>query len=59
MSNDSKDQRPRDMSRISLEEEWEVRYWSKDLGCTPEELRKTVESAGTTAVEKVRDALKK
>ena len=43
---------PQDRSRISLTEDWEVRYWSDAFGVTPERLRQAVEKVGH-AVEKI------
>jgi hypothetical protein len=45
-----------DRKLISLEEDYEVRDWSKSLGCTPDELRAAVKAVGNSA-EKVRDYL--
>jgi hypothetical protein len=50
---------PRDRSRISLEQEYELRYWTKELGVTPEQLRQAVKDAGSNSVDKVRAHLKK
>jgi hypothetical protein len=49
MSDNLKDRGPQDRSRISLDEDWEVRYWSKELGCTTDELRKAVGAVGNSA----------
>jgi hypothetical protein len=59
MSDDLKDRGPRDRSRISLEQEHEVRYWTKELGCTVDQLRQAVKDAGSNSVDKVRAILKK
>ncbi|ANN80605.1 DUF3606 domain-containing protein [Bordetella flabilis] len=59
MSDDLKDRGPRDRSRISLEQEHELRYWTKELGVTPEQLRQAVKDAGSNSVDKVRAILKK
>jgi hypothetical protein len=45
-----------DSKRINLEQDYEVRYWSKELGVTPERLREAVKAAGTS-VEAVRKHL--
>lgn len=45
---------PQDSSRINVNEEHEVKYWTKALGVTKEELSKAVEKVGTSA-----DAVKK
>jgi len=42
----------------SLEEDYEVRDWTKNLGCTPAELREAVKAVGNSA-EKVREYLAK
>ncbi len=38
MADDLKLRRPQDASRISLSEDWEVRYWTQALGVSAEEL---------------------
>jgi hypothetical protein len=47
-----------DRKLISLEEDYEVRDWTKNLGCTPAELREAVKAVGNSA-EKVREYLAK
>ncbi|KWT70849.1 MULTISPECIES: DUF3606 domain-containing protein [unclassified Variovorax] len=47
-----------DRSRINLNEDYEVRDWSKSLGVTEDELRKAVAAVGNQA-DKVREYLKK
>jgi hypothetical protein len=54
MSDDLKERAPHDASRISLSEEWEVRYWTKSLGVGREELERLVRQRGNSA-----DAMKK
>jgi hypothetical protein len=44
-----KDRAPQDPSRISLAEEWEVRWWCDRFGCTEVALRRAVDTAGPTA----------
>lgn len=43
-----------DRTRINVNEDYELRDWSKKFGVTPEELREGVEAVGPTvaAVEK-------
>ena len=48
---------PRDRTRINVNEEWELRYWTKELGVTEEQLRNAVQKAGVS-VEAVRKQLK-
>lgn len=47
-----------DRKRINLNEDYEVRDWTKSLGVTEEQLRKAVEVVGDQA-DKVREHLKK
>jgi hypothetical protein len=51
-----RDYRARD--RINVHEEYELRYWTKELGVTPEKLKETVEKVGVMAIN-VRKALGK
>lgn len=57
MTDDSK-KTALDRKLISLEEDYEVRDWSKSLECTPGELRAAVKAVGNSA-EKVREHLAK
>jgi hypothetical protein len=52
MSDDLNKKRPQDASKISLKEEWEVRYWCNELGCTRQQLIDAVTAVGhsTSAV---------
>lgn len=38
---------PRDRSRIDIGDDDEVRYWSRTLGVTPEQLRAVVQAVGS------------
>jgi len=38
-----------DRKLISLQEDYEVRDWSKSLGCTPEQLKAAVKAVGPSA----------
>jgi uncharacterized protein DUF3606 len=40
---------PADRSRISLEEVWEVRWWTESLRVSEDELRKAVAAVGNSA----------
>jgi hypothetical protein len=57
MSDDTK-QTAQDRKRISLEEDYEVRDWTKSLGCTEAQLRDAVKAVGNSA-DKVREYLAK
>jgi hypothetical protein len=48
----------RERDRINLQEEYEVRHWTKELGVTPEKLKETVDHVGVM-VTSVREALGK
>jgi hypothetical protein len=56
MADDLKQRSPRDASRISLGEEWEVSYWTKTLGVSRERLEQLVREHGPSA-DAVRQAL--
>lgn len=58
MTDDLNNRGPQDRSRISLTEPHEVRYWTKALGVTEEELRRVVDKVGHMAAD-VRKALNK
>jgi hypothetical protein len=53
-----KDRGPRDRSRISLTEDWEVKYLSKNLAVSTKELKEAVHQAGHS-VNDVREYLRK
>jgi hypothetical protein len=38
-----------DRTRVSVEQEHEVRYWTEALGCTREELEQAVRTVGNNA----------
>lgn len=58
MSDDFKQRHPQDSSRISTSEDWEVRYWTKALGVSEEELKRLVKQHGNSAAA-IRKALGK
>lgn len=58
MSDDKSIRGPQDASRINLSEDYEVRYWTKELDVTEERLRQLVKDHGVS-VEAVRSALGK
>jgi hypothetical protein len=58
MSNDTTKRDYRDRDRISVHEDYELRYWTKELGVTPEKLKQTVEKMGVMVAD-VRKALGK
>lgn len=58
MADNLNERGPQDRSRINVNEEWELRYWSKSLGATPEQLRAAVDQVGPM-VDKVREHIAK
>jgi uncharacterized protein DUF3606 len=58
MSDDVSKRGEQDRDRISLNQEHEVRYWTKQLGITREQLYRAVDSVGNEAA-KVREHLNK
>ena len=53
MSDNKNKRGSQDRNRISLSEEYEVRYWTEQLGVSRKELEEAVKSVGNSA-EKVR-----
>ena len=58
MSDDRSKMGQQDRSRIDVNEDYELRYWTKELGVTPEELKSAVEKAGLS-VKAIRERLGK
>jgi len=58
MADDLTNRGPRDRNRVDVNEDWELRYWTKKFGCTATELRDAVKSVGTTMADKVEAYLK-
>lgn len=57
MSDDKTMRGPQDRSRINLNEDYEVRYWTQSLGVDETRLRELVKQHGNSA-EKIREALR-
>jgi hypothetical protein len=51
MADDTAKRDYRDHDRINIHQDYELRYWTKELGVTPEKLRQTVEKVGVMATE--------
>ncbi|MFZ3119474.1 MAG: DUF3606 domain-containing protein [Variovorax sp.] len=58
MSDDKTKTGGQDRKRINLNEDYEVRDWTKSLGVTEQQLRDAVKAVGDSA-DKVREHLKK
>jgi hypothetical protein len=48
MDNLTKKNQP-DRSKINMHEDYEVKYWTKELGVTREQLQKAIEKVGNSA----------
>jgi uncharacterized protein DUF3606 len=49
MVDDLTNRGPRDRNRVDVNEDWELRYWTKKFGCTSTELRNAVQAVGVMA----------
>ena len=58
MADDLKSRGQPDRSRINMNEDYEVRYWTRHLGITEEELQRVVAKVGSSAAA-VRKELRK
>jgi len=58
MSDDTTLRGPQDRTRISLSEDYEVRYWTDALGVSENALRNAVQAVGNSAAD-VREHLGK
>ena len=58
MSDDTQKRGSGDRNRINLNQEHEVRYWTKELGVDEQTLKSTVQRVGPM-VEDVRSALRR
>jgi hypothetical protein len=58
MADDKAKRDYRDRDRINVHEDYELRYWTKELGVTPEKLKQIVKDVGVMVTD-VRKALGK
>jgi hypothetical protein len=58
MSDNLNDKGSQDRKLISLEEDWEVKYWTEALACSVMELKDAVAAVGHSA-QKVREYLER
>jgi hypothetical protein len=58
MSDDKTKTQPQDATRVNVNENYEVQYWTKKFNCSEAELRRAVEAVGVSA-DKVEEYLKK
>jgi hypothetical protein len=57
MADDRNIRGPQDSSRINTNQDYEVRYWAQELNTSEEELRRAVQTVGSSA-DKVREHLR-
>ena len=57
MADDKQNRGPADRARINIHEPYEVEYWSKELGITPDRLKDLVAKHGVMA-DDVRGAVR-
>ena len=50
MSDDLTKRRPQDSSQINVHEAWELEYWCKELGVSPQQLKDAVKAVGTSVI---------
>ncbi|AXA92869.1 DUF3606 domain-containing protein [Massilia sp. YMA4] len=48
MADNLQNRGPQDRNRINVNEPWELRYWTQELGLSEDELREAVKAAGTS-----------
>jgi hypothetical protein len=58
MADDLQNRGPADRSRINMNEAWELKYWTKELGCSEAQLRSVIKEVGSSA-QAVRERLKR
>ena len=51
MSDNLTNRGPADRARINVHEPWELTYWCKELGVTPERLKQAVQAVGVMAAD--------
>jgi len=56
MTDDTNNRGPQDRSRIAMGEDYEVEYWTKELGVSRDELETVMKRVGSSA-KAVREAL--
>ena len=57
MSDNLKDKGPQDRSRVNVNEQWELRYWSEKFNVSHDRLKEAVKNVGVSAA-KVQEYLK-
>jgi hypothetical protein len=58
MADDRSQSHGQDRQRINVNQEYELRDWSRSLGVTPERLKEAVRACGSDRADKVREYLR-
>jgi hypothetical protein len=58
MQDNLKDNGPKDKSHISLNEDWEIIWWTQNLGISAAQLKEVIRKVGNSIV-RVKEYLKK
>jgi len=45
------DRRPEDMANVNINEEWELRWWARELGLSETQLKDAVREVGTATTQ--------
>lgn len=56
MSDNLKNNGPQDAARINVNEDWELKHWTKKLGVSEDELKAAVTEVGVSAENRADDA---
>lgn len=59
MADDKSDRGPADRTRVNVNEDYEVQYWSKKFGVSPDQLRAAVKKVGVMAADVEKELAKK
>ncbi|OUL25918.1 DUF3606 domain-containing protein [Nostoc sp. RF31YmG] len=54
MTTREEDRRPQDMANVNIREEWELRWWARELNLSQDQLKQAVREVGT-ATTKLRE----
>ena len=58
MSDDKSKKQPQDASKVNVQEQYEVEYWTKKFGVTPDQLKAAVSRIGTSAAKVEQDLMR-
>ena len=55
MPDDISKKQPQDASKVNVHEQYEVEYWTRKFGVTPDQLKAAVSRVGTSAAKVEQD----